>query len=330
MISLEQLRYEVGDFRLGPLDLRIGEGGYFVLLGPPGSGKTVLVECLAGLRRINGGEVEIRGRRVTRLEPRHRGIGYVPQDYALFTHLSVEKNIGFGLKKRGRERAARIAEVAEWLGIGYLLKRGTAGLSGGERQRVALARALAMEPAVLLLDEPVSALDEQSRQAVCEELKSLQQRLGILVIHISHNQEEAFCVADQAAILMRGQLLQDGPIGELLRAPRCREVARFMRCENILDAATLGFPRETYAVVRPESISLRPANAADADAAGFPSLPSRIETSEDRGAYQRIRLSGAAALVAHLPRREWERSGMRAGDPVVARVDPQNIHFVKD
>ena len=329
MIAVKGLRHEAGDFRLGPLDLHIEQGAYFVLLGPPGSGKTLLVECLAGLRRIAGGEIEIRGRRVTGLEPRHRGIGYVPQDYALFTHLSVEKNIGFGLRTNGARRAARVAQVAEWLGIGALLKRGIRGLSGGERQRVALARALAMEPEVLLLDEPVSALDEQSRQSVCEELKSLQQRLGVTVVHISHNQEEAFCVADQAAILMRGQLLQAGPVGELLRSPRCREAARFMRCENILEAGELGFPDQGYAVIRPEAIALSPLTEP-APVGSAVVLGARIDSSEDRGAYQRVCLSGEASLVVHLTRREWERAGMRPGDRVAARIEAPDIHFVKD
>ena len=169
MIRIERLNYSVGNFALQDVSLQVAEGEYFVLLGPTGSGKTLLAECICGLNRIDSGRIWIGQEDVTRLEPRYRGIGYVPQDYALFPHQSVRANVRFGLTRRllaergMSPEAADLMEkvVLDLVGISHLAGRSTRKLSGGEKQRVALARALAIEPKVLLLDEPVSALDEQ-------------------------------------------------------------------------------------------------------------------------------------------------------------------------
>ena len=243
MIRLQEIRYQVGSFRLDGVDLHVRAGEYFVLLGPPGSGKTVLLECLCGLRRIDGGRIIVGEQDVTHLEPRLRQIAYVPQDYALFPHRNVDQNIAFGLRRQhaGRdETAARVLETAAMLGIEPLLGRAIAGLSGGEKQRVALARALVMRRQVLLLDEPVCALDEAIRQEICSQLRSLQQQLGLTAMHVSHNLEEAFLVADRAAVMRGGDIQQIGTMSQLLRQPANEFVARFMRCENILSGVALG------------------------------------------------------------------------------------------
>ena len=232
MIRTEEISFRIGTFQLQRLSINIAKGEYFILLGPPGSGKTIFLECLCGLKKINSGQIHIDGHHVTNLEPRARGIGYVPQDYALFPHLSVERNIAFGLRVRGCQHEqikAKVAEAAELLDIQRLLTRRIHGLSGGEKQRVALARALVLQPKILLLDEPVCALDEVTRQEVCAQLLDIQRRLGLTTIHVSHNLEEAFTVADRAAILNEGILQQVGPLDELLDKPNSKFVARFMR-----------------------------------------------------------------------------------------------------
>jgi ABC-type Fe3+/spermidine/putrescine transport system ATPase subunit len=329
MIRVKDLTYRVGGFAISGLNLDIGAGEYFVLLGPPGAGKTVLVECLAGLCRIESGTIEIDGADVADAEPRHRGIGYVPQDFALFTHLTVAENIAFGLKSQALSKSARSAkttEMAAWLGIDHLLKRSTRGLSGGERQRVALARALAMEPRVLLLDEPVSALDEHTRQTVCGEIKELQQRLGISVIHISHNQEEAFCVADRAAILNSGRLLQAGTMADLIRRPASREVARFMRCENIFPASFLGRDDEGYCVVRPESVQI--SREPVPPEAGVHALPAEVVSIADRGASLQVHLQAEPPLVASIPWADPIGASLKPGDRITAVIDSSNAHEV--
>jgi ABC-type sugar transport system ATPase subunit len=243
MIRIENLCLTAGEFRLDRVSLEVPDDQYFVLLGPPGSGKTLLLEALAGLRRIDSGRIHLDNREVTRLEPRQRRLGYVPQDYALFPHLSVRENILFGLRAwrvSSQDHDHRLAEAAEMIGITPLLGRRTNGLSGGERQRVALARALIMRPKVLLLDEPVSALDESTRQDICRELRQLQRQLGITAIHVSHQLEEAMSVADQAGILHAGVFQQIGPLDELLRHPANEFVAGFLRAQSLMSGQAVG------------------------------------------------------------------------------------------
>jgi ABC-type sugar transport system ATPase subunit len=238
MIAAEQLRYRIGSFSLDAA-LSVGTSEYFVLLGMTGSGKTLFLECLAGLRPIHGGRVFIGGRDVTAAEPRRRNIGYVPQDGALFAHLRVRDNIGFALRVRRIGKAERdraVAGLAEKLGVSNLLDRPIEGLSGGERQRVALARALASRPAALLLDEPVSDLDEFTREAVCRELVRLQEGMAIPVIHVCHSSEEARMVADRVGIMEAGRIVQTGTPDEIMAAPASPYVARVLRLAAGRDA----------------------------------------------------------------------------------------------
>ena len=237
MIRTEKISFHIGSFHLQRLSINIAKGEYFILLGPPGSGKTIFLECLCGLKKISSGRIYIDEHDITNIEPRARGIGYVPQDYALFPHLSVEQNIAFGLRVHRcntKEMQTKIAETAELLDIRRLLSRRIHGLSGGEKQRVALSRALVLQPKVLLLDEPVCALDEVTRQEVCVQLLAIQRRLNLTTIHVSHNLEEAFTVADRAAILNAGILQQVGSLDELINKPSSEFVARFMRREKHL------------------------------------------------------------------------------------------------
>jgi len=245
MIRVSGLCFSVGGFSLRSVSLDVASGEYFVLLGPTGAGKTLFTECLCGLLRPSGGTIEIDGRDVTRLAPRLRGIGYAPQHQGLFPHLSVRENIAFALRARrvGREETReRVAAMADLLGLGHLLERWPAHLSGGERQKVAIARALAPRPRLLILDEPVSAVDESSRELVCAELRRLQRELQITTLHVSHNLEEAFSVGDRAGLFHDGRLVQTGPVAELLRRPATELAARFFRAENIFQATATPAP----------------------------------------------------------------------------------------
>lgn len=236
MIEVKGVSVTAGDFSLEEIDLTVPSGEYAVLLGPTGSGKTVLIETLCGLRRQDGGRIIIGGREVSTREPGERGIGYLPQDYALFDHLSVEENIAFGLRVRGLDRRAIVQhthELMEILGISALGRRHPATLSGGERQRVALGRALAPRPSVLLLDEPVSALDERMRLNVCGELKEIQRTLGTTAMHISHSFEEARAVAGRVIVIMDGCIVQEGNPFDVFARPATKEVALFFGTENL-------------------------------------------------------------------------------------------------
>jgi len=237
VIHIASLHYSVGAFRLSDIHLQVGAGQYCVLLGRPGSGKTLLLECVAGLRRVESGTIEIAGERVEWAEPRKRGIGYVPQDYALFSRMSVRDNIAFGLAMHRVGRAktnARIEELAAMLDIEPLLSRGPQGLSGGERQRVALARALAPRPRVLLLDEPVNALDPETRDDVLAELVRIQHETGTTTVHVCHDLDEMRAVADVVGIIHHGRLIRAGAPGELAADPQTEQVAKIMRLGTVL------------------------------------------------------------------------------------------------
>jgi ABC-type Fe3+/spermidine/putrescine transport system ATPase subunit len=280
------------------------------------------------------------------MDPRDRQVGYVPQDYLLFPAQRVIDNIIFGLRARGLARSLAVREV-EWvidlLQIGHLMDRWPGALSGGEQQRVALARALAVKPQVLLLDEPVSALDESLRERVCRELRRLQKDLNITTLHISHNIEEALVVCDWAAILVGGALQQRGRMRELLQRPANAAVARFLRTENIIDAVAepssasesiLRFAgceirvheRRRGAVqfvVRPESLRLVAVGTGGPNA-----MAARLTEIADRGIYRRIELDTGVRLVAFVP---WHEDAPRltVGSVVDVVVPPGTIHIIQ-
>ena len=347
MIHAEEISFNIGTFELQRLSIEIAKGEYFILLGPPGSGKTIFLECLCGLKKIQSGRIRIDGRDVTSLEPRIRNIGYVPQDYALFPHLSVEQNVTFGLRAHGCEET-NVTETAELLGIRHLLSRNIDGLSGGEKQRAALARALVLKPKILLLDEPVCALDEVTRQQVCAQLSDIQRRLGLTTVHVSHNLEEAFSVADRAAILHDGLLQQVGTLDELLRKPKSEFVARFMRCENIFRAEVAGPGNRDFdtlvkigdielqiagrhsgklmLMIRPEDVLVRPGAAYNGKDENL--IRARLVRWRDCGGYVRVELDGPVKLVAHMTHAAFAELQQIPNPDVVSKLNFKNIHVM--
>ncbi|MEN9600707.1 MAG: ABC transporter ATP-binding protein [Pedosphaera sp.] len=209
MISLRHITVQAGGFQLRDLSMEIPTGSHTALMGRTGSGKTTLLEGICGLRSIRSGSIWIGDREVTNLPPGQRGIGLVPQDGALFDHLTVRQHLEFALEVRGwvpERRESRSRELAEWLSLTPLLDRLPAGMSGGERQRVALGRALAFHPPVLCLDEPLSALDDQTRGEIVAVLTEIRNRTGITILHITHNRSEAERLADRILHLRDGRL----------------------------------------------------------------------------------------------------------------------------
>jgi ABC-type sugar transport system ATPase subunit len=235
MIRVRGLSFRAGDFRIADVSLDVASGEYFVLLGPNGSGKTLLLTCLCGLLRAEGGTVHVGGRDITHLEPRLRQIGYVPQDYGLFPHMTAGRNITFPLRVRGTKHAEalkRLEPVIELLNLRRLLDHNPATMSGGERQKVALARALAIQPQALLLDEPVSALDGPTRSEVLEQLQHVQRELAVTTVHVCHSIEEAMAVSDRAGVMIQGRLVQTGTLDELIEHPADAEVARLLHVRD--------------------------------------------------------------------------------------------------
>ncbi|RWR50223.1 ABC transporter ATP-binding protein [Sinirhodobacter ferrireducens] len=245
------------------VDLDIADGEFFAMLGPSGSGKTTCLRLIAGFEQPTAGHIEIYGERAEGVPPYRRNVNTVFQNYALFPHMDVRDNVAFGLRVKGvgraeRNRAAEEAlELVELAGYG---DRRAGALSGGQRQRVALARALVNKPRVLLLDEPLGALDLKLREQMQEELRRLQRALGMTFVFVTHDQEEALSMADRVAVFAHGTIQQVGTPEEIYRRPASRFVADFVGSSNVLPAEFVGAgPAGRWASLRPEDIRLDPA-----------------------------------------------------------------------
>jgi ABC-type Fe3+/spermidine/putrescine transport system ATPase subunit len=222
------LASRAGPFALGPIDLTVAPDRVLTVLGPSGAGKTVLLNTIAGFRRATAGELELGGRRLTGLPAEDRRIGYVFQDAALFPHLSVRENVRFALRARGQRRYEAADALLEHFAITGLAERRPRSLSGGERQRVALARALASQPELLLLDEPLSSLDQPTREELRGVLQTLLASLKIPAIHVTHDREEALSIGDEVAVIVGGHLRQRASAEEIVAAPADASVARLL------------------------------------------------------------------------------------------------------
>jgi molybdopterin-binding protein len=233
-LQIENLWVDLDEFHLREMALDVVPGEYFVILGPTGAGKTVLLETVAGLHRPDKGRILLDGEDVTDAPPEQRGVGFVYQDYALFPHLDVAGNIAFGLKLKNRSNIERhLIEISRLLSIDHLLHRRPDTLSGGEQQRVALARALVVEPKLLLLDEPLGALDPGTREELQREMARLHRELGTTTIHVTHDFEEAVALGDRIAVVHEGHIVQVGPPEEIFRQPASEFVARFVGVRNV-------------------------------------------------------------------------------------------------
>jgi putative spermidine/putrescine transport system ATP-binding protein len=230
-LEIRDLGQRFGGFALQGVSLVLPAGSYGVLLGPSGSGKSLLLHTIAGLHLPETGAVVIAGRDVTRVPAERRGVGLVFQQSSLFPHHDVRGNIEYGLEVRRLpvvERRRRVEEMVELLGLDTIVSRPVATLSGGEGQRVALARALAIRPSLLLLDEPLSLVDANGRRELREVLRRVHQELGLTTLHVTHDREEAQALGDRCAVMLRGAVAQSGPMAEVFERPASPEVARFL------------------------------------------------------------------------------------------------------
>ncbi|MBW1776786.1 MAG: ATP-binding cassette domain-containing protein [Deltaproteobacteria bacterium] len=231
MIRIENLEVDLGSFSLRRIDLDIGRGEFFILLGPTGAGKTVLLEAVAGLLPVTGGRILADGQDITALPPEKRGIGIVYQDYALFPHLSVMENIRFGLRYTRMEKqkeASWVEGLVQRLGLDKLVHRQVSRLSGGEKQRTAVARALAVKPAVMLLDEPLSALDPNFRQDIRNLLTQIHTEFGMTILLVTHDFSEVLELGSRMAVLNNGLIEQSGTVDRVFSRPATEFVARFL------------------------------------------------------------------------------------------------------
>ena len=251
-IEVRNLVKTYGDvYALKNVDLDIADGEYFVLLGPSGGGKTTLLRSIGGFIRPDSGTVQIKGQNVDNLPPDQRPTSMVFQGFALFPHMTVSENIGYGLKLRSVEKSIihdKVIKMMDLVGLSGLSDRKPHELSGGQQQRVQLARALILENDVLLLDEPLSALDAQLRKDMCIELKRLQKTVGISFVHVTHNQEEAMSVADRIAIIADGEMVEQGSPKEIYSNPKKKFTAEFIGEKNILNGVVVDFNKSKILV----------------------------------------------------------------------------------
>lgn len=322
-----------GRFSLRDASLLVGAGEYMVLVGPTGSGKTLLLETIAGFHRPEAGAVLIDGVDVTLWPPEKREIGYVPQSQSLFPNMTVEDNVGFGLKMRGmgsRERADRIGAVMELLGIGHLSGRSPLSLSGGERQKAALARALVLEPGIILLDEPMSSVDSQAQREVMSCLRALHRSLGATFLHVTHNHEEAGFLADRVGILFEGRFSQVGATNEVYERPSSPEVARFLGFDNVFKATAASGASVEVGGVRLRHLGER----GSASSCGWRRENVRVsrEAIEGENVFEGVvkDLSGVGASSQLTVDAGFEvvasrRDGYAVGDPVYLQVPPGSI-----
>lgn len=309
------------------IDLQIAEASYCCLLGPSGCGKSTTLRMIAGHEEATSGDILVQGRRVTQLPPSRRGTAMMFQSYALFPHLNARDNVAFSLQVRGvgkTERTRKALELLELVEMTDYLDRRPHELSGGQQQRVALARALVNEPSVLLLDEPLSALDPFLRIRMREELKRFQRDLGITFIHVTHSQDEALALGDQVVVMQDGEIRQSGTAREVYETPQNEFVARFIGGHNIL-------PSERGAVsVRADHMALSPAD--EAAHGGLRSLPATVGAIEYQGSRVRIMVTEAGASdrrhVVELIDRDYFAAPVAIGAPVNVSWMPADEHLL--
>jgi putative spermidine/putrescine transport system ATP-binding protein len=330
-VSFEKVSRRFGDVRaVDDVSLDIAEGEFFALLGPSGSGKTTSLRLIAGFEQPDAGQIRILGEPVVGIPPYRRNVNTVFQDYALFPHLNVGDNVGYGLMVKGIGRPGRLTKASDALRMvkldGYE-GRMPSQLSGGQRQRVALARALVNHPKVLLLDEPLGALDLKLREQMQVELKALQQQVGITFVFVTHDQGEALSMADRVAIFNHGRIVQVGTPEDIYERPQSRFVADFVGSSNILtpDFAQRCGGAAVWTSLRPERIELIEAGAAPP---GHASAEGILDAVSYQGAVNRMSLAvegmriilnappGLKPARGDVVRIHWPRSAMHpmAGD----------------
>jgi molybdate/tungstate transport system ATP-binding protein len=343
MIRIEDLHVRLLDFHLRNINLAIEENEFFMLMGPTGAGKTVLLEAVAGLIHADGGKIFIRGRDVTSLPSEKREVGIVYQDQALFPHLSVLDNITYGLRFRRLSREegkSRLEILTESLSIGHLLSRLPVNLSGGEKQRVALARALIVQPHVLLLDEPLSAIDPIFREEIRNALKLLHKNSATTFLMVTHDFGEALALADRGAVIHQGEIEQIGKIHDIFHRPKSIAVAEFVGMKNLFEASSQnGVPfvqghqiqlksrpdaRHRHVAIRPEDIEV----TRDSFSSNrVNTLPGFVSTVIGHGFTYEVHVkSGDLTFKALVTKKSFVDLGLREGLPVCISFDPASVH----
>jgi ABC-type Fe3+/spermidine/putrescine transport system ATPase subunit len=330
------------------VSLTVERGEFFGLLGPSGCGKTTTLRIIAGLEQADSGTIEFDGSDISSLAPAARGFGMVFQNYALFPHLNVFENVAFGLRARHRpaeEVTARVNQALELVQLSGYEKRNVSELSGGQQQRVAIARAIAIEPALLLFDEPLSNLDVALREETRDELRELVGRLGLTAVYVTHDQEEAFALCDRISVMEHGSILQTGAPRELYERPANVSIARFLGRNNLIRVMRLSAMKaevgefktldgghilripvqlgEVAPLNQPCTLAIRPEHVVISNGGdGFPAIVRKIDFT---GATTTIKLDASGLLIEAL---RLNGDGLSAGEPVIVSLPPEHLRLL--
>jgi len=350
-IELIGLTKRFAEVAVDSIDLTVASGEFFSLLGPSGCGKTTTLRLIAGFEQPTAGKVLLDGTDVTGIPPHRRNVNTVFQSYALFPFLSVSDNVAFGLRHRRLPKGEidkRVREALDLVQMTEYAKRRPGALSGGQQQRVALARALVLKPAVLLLDEPLGALDAKLRRSLKMELKALQERVGITFLYVTHDQEEALTMSDRLAVMNSGRIVQIGVPREVYEEPGDTYVADFLGVSNLMPVEVVergpgtrcnikigdsGLVSErgevdglgpAHAVIRPERVRIEPF-----DATGDNRLPAMVERLVFLGAATEVMLRlGAGMPLQALVQNDGAQSGLAQGSPVQVFLPPDGLRVL--
>jgi len=344
VIRIENLETRLTGFNLHEINLSIEEGEFFILMGPTGAGKTVLLEALAGLIPIKNGKILIGGKDVTRLPPEKRGIGIVYQDYALFPHMTVTENIKYGLHFHTlakEEEKKRFKNMIEELGLAHLENRPPLNLSGGELQRVALARALMVKPNVLLLDEPLSALDPAFREEIRRELKRIHRSSNTTLLMVTHDFAEALSLADRGAVIHQGRIEQIGNMEDIFQKPRTQFIADFVGMKNIFEAQFNGSrgvignelevnldrqlpSNHSHIAIRPDDIAITREELASNNGNSFKGI---VTAMVDQGFYYEVHVQvGKVTFKSLISKKSFLDFKVLEGTEVFISFEPMAIH----
>lgn len=343
MIKIESLRIELPGFVLKDIELSIQDGEFFTLLGPTGAGKTLMLEAIAGVAPITNGRIWVKGRNITYLPPEQRGIGIVYQDYALFPHLSVLENITYGLRYHKADPQAskkRVTALIEQLRLEPLVGRSVRYLSGGEKQRVSLVRALAVNPSVLLLDEPLSALDPNFREEIRDVLKRLHREVKITFLMVTHDFADTLFLGQRTAILNSGNIEQVGRVSDVFERPATPFVAEFVGMKNVFPASFKGAKamvdglelhletppgdHKNYVAIRSEDIIIRKDRISEN---GMNVVQGKIAGIIDRGLFHEVSVkTGKVVFRSTLSKRDLFSLNLSEKKDVYIAIGSSNIH----
>ncbi len=329
MLEVKDLFVKKGSFALDKLSFVVEKNSYFVILGKTGSGKTMLLESVAGLLSGIKGHIFLDGKEITYLSPEERDFGFVYQDFMLFSNMSVKENITYSARyKEIEDKEQLLEDLSEFLHIKHLLDRDITHLSGGEKQRVALARAIYSKPKLLLLDEPLSAVDPTLRSVIMKLLKSIIKRYNTTIIHVTHNFKEASFLADRIAVMLDGKILQIGRANDVLNRPSSIEVAKFLGFKNIFKGSFFNFSgekREKYFSVDPNRI-LFSYTKNDKEFCDECKIETVLDITDHYKVFAKVK---KRVVFAKIPKNMFDKLELKEGKSCLMCIDSKDIEEIK-